>query len=71
MIEITRYDGSKQIINCDLIEFIEAAPDTVITVRGGNKIRVKEKVSEIVDRVIEFKRRIHYLSINSNEDSQD
>lgn len=71
MIEVTRYDGTKQIINCDLIEFIEAVPDTVITIRGGNKIRVKEKVSELVEKVIEFKRRIFYLAVNMSEKPED
>lgn len=71
MIEVTRYDGSKQIINCDLIEFIEAVPDTVITIRGGNKVRVKEKVNEIVDKVVEFKRRIFFLAVDMSENPED
>jgi uncharacterized protein YlzI (FlbEa/FlbD family) len=29
MIEVTRFDGSRLIVSCDLIKAIEAAPDAV------------------------------------------
>jgi flagellar protein FlbD len=31
MIELTRLNGSRLAINCDLIKYAEAAPDTVLT----------------------------------------
>ena len=58
MISITRLNGSKFVINCELFETIEATPDTVITTINGKKYVVSETVEEIVDRVIEYKKRI-------------
>ena len=58
MIEVTRFDGSKFHVNSELIEFIEANPDTVITLTSHKKVIVRERVPEIIDRIIEYKRRI-------------
>lgn len=48
MITVTRINGKKITINAMLIELVEEAADTVITLTTGNKIVVKEKASEIV-----------------------
>ncbi len=56
MIHVTRLDGSALMINCDLLETVERTPDTVISLLNGRKLVVKESVSEIVARVIEFRR---------------
>jgi len=42
----------------DLIKAIEQIPDTVITLLNGEKILVQEPVNEIVDRIVEFRRRV-------------
>ena len=59
MISITKLNESELIINCDLIEFIEATPDTTITMTTGRKVIAKESIDEIIDRIIDFKRQIH------------
>jgi flagellar protein FlbD len=41
-----------------LIETIEALPDTTITLINGRKYIVKESAEEVVQRVIEYKRKI-------------
>ena len=38
MIEVKRLNDSVLIVNSDLIEFIEATPDTLITLTTGKKI---------------------------------
>ena len=48
MIHLTRLNESKLVLNSDLIEFVEALPDTIITLTTGQKIIVKESVDEIV-----------------------
>ena len=48
MITVTRINGSKVTINAMLIELVEEAADTVITLTTGNKIVVKERADEIV-----------------------
>lgn len=61
MIEVTRLNGKKLILNSELIETMESTPDTVITLTGGNKYVVGETTEELVRRVTEYKRRCHPL----------
>ncbi len=56
MITVTRFDGSNFILNADLIEIVEALPDTHITLVTGKKILVKQATEEVVARVVEFRR---------------
>ncbi|MCD6335849.1 MAG: endoflagellar protein [Candidatus Latescibacterota bacterium] len=58
MIRITRLNNTELIVNADLIEFIEATPDTIITLTTGQKLIASEPVEEIIERVIAFRRRI-------------
>lgn len=57
MIELTRLNKSKFILNCDMIEIVESKPDTVITLRNGKLYIVAETPDEIIDRVIEYRRK--------------
>jgi len=63
MIEVTRLNDSKLIINADLIEKIEESPDTIITLNNGNKIIVKESRQEIKNLVILYKKEVFGRSI--------
>jgi flagellar protein FlbD len=56
MIKVTRINDSELVINSDLIEFVEAIPDTMLSLTTGKKIMVKESIDEIIRRVAEFKR---------------
>ena len=58
MIKVTRLNGKEYYINFDLIEIIEATPDTVITLRDGKKYVVLETTDEIIDKIIDFKRKV-------------
>ena len=58
MIYLTRLNKSIIVLNSDLIEFVEALPDTIITLTTGQKIIVKESVDEIVEKVKDYKRYI-------------
>jgi flagellar protein FlbD len=46
------------IINSDLVKLIENAPDTVLTLVTGEKIVVLESSDVVLDRIVEFRRRI-------------
>lgn len=59
MITITRLNDKELIINCDLIECIEATPDTTITMTTGRKIIAKESIDDIIDKVKEYKKNIY------------
>ena len=59
MIQLTRINRVPLVLNSDLIEHVEATPDTVISLTNGQKLVVLETVDEIVRRVIEFRRAVH------------
>ncbi|MDF2542262.1 MAG: hypothetical protein K0S47_1980 [Herbinix sp.] len=58
MIEVTRLNNTKIIINAELIEKVEESPDTVITLTSGNKIIVKESRQEIKNLVVLYKKEV-------------
>ncbi len=58
MIKLTRLNRNPLIVNSDLIEHIEATPDTVVTLTSGQKFMVLETAQEVVDRVVAFRKQI-------------
>lgn len=56
MINLTRLNGEKIVVNIDLIEFMEETPDTVVTLTTGRKLVVKEPTWQIRDKIIKFKK---------------
>ena len=58
MIEITKMNGQKVLINPDLIELVEETPDTVMTLTTGRKIIVKESRQEVKNLVKLYRRDI-------------
>lgn len=58
MITLTSISGKEFCLNSDLIYKIEEVPDTVITLTDGKTIRVKNNTEDIVEKIIDFKRRI-------------
>lgn len=57
MIPVTRLDGKELLVNAEQILFVEATPDTVLTLLGGLHLMVKESPGEVVDRVVAYRRR--------------
>ncbi len=58
MIELSRLNGKKFFLNCELIKTIEATPDTVITLTSGEKLMVKESVQTVVDQSTHYLKRL-------------
>jgi flagellar protein FlbD len=58
VIQVTRLNNRPFVINSDLIKLVEQAPDTLITLVSGEKMVVLESTSEIVDRIIQFRRSV-------------
>lgn len=56
MINVTRLDNSTLVINSDLIEIVEAIPETIIHLTTGKKIMVRENVREIIEKVASFRK---------------
>jgi flagellar protein FlbD len=62
MIKLTSLQGEKFYLSADLIEKVEEVPDTLITLISGKKIRVSEDTDMVVEKYIEYKRKIHGFS---------
>lgn len=58
MIWVTRLNGSEMVVNSDLMEAIEATPDTVITLVDGKRYVVHERPEEIVALIRAFRASI-------------
>ena len=58
LIDITRISGKPFTLNSDLIETIEASPDTVVTLTTGKKIIVKEGRQDIKNLVKLYRKEI-------------
>ena len=58
MIEVTKINGTKVLINPDLMELVEETPDTVIAFTTGRKIIVKESRQEVINLVILYRKDI-------------
>lgn len=58
MIQLTRLNNKPLTVNSDLIKFIEQSPDTLVTLITGEKIVVLEKASEVLTRIIDFRRSV-------------
>ena len=59
MIVVTKLNDKELYINSDYIECIEATPDTTITMTTGRKIIVKESIDDIIDKIVDYKRKIY------------
>ena len=64
MIKLTRINESELVINAEMIVFVEAIPDTMITLSSGKKIMVSEPVDMVVQRIIEYKRICNQLLVS-------
>ena len=58
MITLTRLNGTQFVVNSDLIELLEASPDTVMTLTTGRKLVVVETVDQVIARVRQFRRAL-------------
>ena len=65
MIELTRFNGERFFLNAELIETVEALPDTIITLFNGRKYMVRESSSDVFEKIMDFKNKAYILN-NSN-----
>ena len=56
MIRMTRLNEQVIVVNADLVESLEATPDTVVTLTTDRKYVVRESVDELIDRIIAYRR---------------
>jgi flagellar protein FlbD len=55
VILLHRLRGEPLIVNADLIESVETAPDTIVTLVDGRRIVVTDDPADLVDRVTRFR----------------
>ena len=58
MIEVTKMNGQKLLINPDLMEMVEETPDTVVTFTTGRKIIIKESRQDLKNLVKSYRKDI-------------
>jgi flagellar protein FlbD len=66
MIYLTRLDGTRFVLNSEIIELIEEKPYTIITTTSGKKYIVKEEAKEIIEKAIKYKRE--FFTIDYKEE---
>jgi len=57
VIFLTRLNGKVFYVNPELIETVEATPDTVVTLENNTKFIVKDTPQQIAERYIEYRRK--------------
>ncbi|NYI59545.1 flagellar FlbD family protein [Cellulomonas soli] len=55
MIVVTRLNGGQFGVNPDLVQRIDSAPDTILTLIDGAKFIVEESMEEVIDRINEHR----------------
>jgi flagellar protein FlbD len=58
MIDVMRLDGKKFWVNPHMIESMEVHPDLTLTMLSGNKIIVKNSPEEVIQKIIEYRKKI-------------
>jgi flagellar protein FlbD len=58
MIRLTRINHSPLVVNAEIIAFIEATPDTLVTLTSGDRVHVRESVDEVIELAVAWRRRI-------------
>jgi flagellar protein FlbD len=61
MIKLTLLNGQQLIVNAELLETVESAHDTIITLTTGRKITVRESSEAVVDKVIMYRQLVNGL----------
>ena len=60
MIQVTRLDNSKLMLNVEMIQSLQSAPDTVITFTNKVRMVVKETVEELSQKIIDYQKSVHH-----------
>ena len=57
MIKLTRISKEPFILNAELIRYVEARPDTFITLLSGERVVVLESMDEVLERAIQYQQQ--------------
>ncbi len=59
MVILRKINGVEIAVNAELIESVEASPDTVLNMVTGNRFIVKDSVQDVIDKVIEYRKQVY------------
>ena len=65
MIRLTRLGG--EALNADLIQYVEARPDTFITLTTGERLVVVESMDEVVRRAVAYQQAKHVIPSSGSD----
>lgn len=61
MIKVTNLCGEPFLLNAELIRYVEARPDTFITLLQGERIVVRETMDDVLKLALEYQRAKHLM----------
>ena len=70
MIEVTRLNGNRMILNSDLIKTAEASPDTMLTLIHDEQLIVRESCDQILQKVLAY-RATFLAAVARRSESED
>jgi flagellar protein FlbD len=59
MIRLTRFGGEAFLLNAELIQYVEARPDTFVTLTTGERLMIVEPMDEVLRRVMVYQQAKH------------
>ena len=65
MIKLTRLDGEEFLLNAELIKYVEARPDTFITLTTNDRPVVAESSENVLRLAIDYQRSKRLLPVES------
>ncbi len=66
MIKLTRLSGEPFILNAELIEYVEARPDTFVTLTTGQRLVVAESMDEVMRRAVAYQQSKYLIPPPAN-----
>ena len=68
VIELHRLHGNGTIVvNADLIESLEATPDTVVTLVNRRRLVVEDPIADVIERIVAYRAKVAQ-AIGASED---
>ncbi|MCM2266441.1 MAG: flagellar FlbD family protein [Elusimicrobiales bacterium] len=59
MIKLEKLNGTLVVVNAELIESVEASPDTVLNLATGNRFLVRDSVDSVIAKIVEYKKQVY------------
>ena len=67
MIRLNKLNGEVFILNCELVETIQATPDTTIRLTTGNIYIVQQSVDDIIEATVQYKQGLFENMLRRDE----